>query len=193
MIRFFVKRISLFILLMVCAIASFLDGETVDTVIRCDDASYTVEYSFLTVCGESLLLNICYDYGHLVNFAVQKNLTIEKLAEGSDWYNVVYEYHYLFYRNSTTYTKQLLTDSNIVVFEMVDFSQNFGLFPEVIESRGHYKIEEDDGGHKVEYYQEVVLDREFTGFYRNHLIKRTKEFLSNFENYIRSHEAEFVE
>jgi hypothetical protein len=186
-------RTALSVLLMLCAISSFLEGETIDTVIRCDDTKYTVEYSFMTVCDESLLLNICYDYGHLVDFAVQKNLTIGKLAEGPDWHNVVYRYHYLFYRNSTTYTKRLLTDSSMVTFEMIDFTQNLGLFSKVTESRGHYRIERDGEGHRVEYYQETVLDREITGFYLDHLMKSTNEFLSSFENYVRSHEPEFVE
>lgn len=193
MIRLFESRIALLALLLISAMASSLDGETIDTVIRCDDTKYTIEYSFRTVCDESLLLNICYDYGHLVNFAAQKNLTIDKLMEGSDWHNVIYKYHYLFYRNSTTYTKRLLIDSSMVIFEMVDFSQNFGLFPKVIESRGHYRIERDVEGHRVEYYQETVLDREITGFYLDHLMKATNEFLNSFEDYVRSHESGLVE
>jgi hypothetical protein len=166
-----------------------LRGDTLDAFSIHDDTTYIVEYSFTTTCSESLLLDICYGFGHLLNFAARKHTTISELTSGEDWYTVVYEYRYLFYRSRSTYTKRIEPDRGRVSFEMIDFEQNIRVLPVVVRSSGFYEISCGDE-RVVKYYQTTVLDGELTGFCLHYVINRTERFLRDFETYVKKHEPD---
>lgn len=170
-------------LLHVCA----LRGNTLDAFSVHDDTTYIVEYSFATTCSESLLLEICYGFGHLLNFATQEHMTISELTSGEGWYTVVYGYRYLFYRSRSTYTKRIEPDKGRVTFEMIDFEQNIRVLPVVVRSSGFYEIACGEE-RVVKYYETTVLDGELTGFCLDYVINRTERFLRDFEIYVKKHE-----
>jgi hypothetical protein len=71
---------------------------------------------------------------------------------------------------------------------MIDFAQNIGVLPNVVDSRGYYEVTSEGEGYAVRYFQETILDTYLEGFYLTYVRSRTEDFLSKFENYIRGFE-----
>ncbi len=167
---------------------SVVQADTLDVFFSCEDTIYIIEYTFSTTCGESLLLDICYDFGHLLNFANQKHTTITKMNAYDGCYTVIYEFSQFFYQSRSTYVKRLLPNLKRVYFEMIDFSQNIDIFPNVLKSYGYYEVGCNDLERKVIYYQKTILDKKPTGSYVAYTAKATEDFLKSFESYVRKHE-----
>jgi len=164
-------------------------AETLETFFKCEDTICVVEYTFTTTCAESLLLDICYDFIHLLNFAKQKHTKITQMDANDDRYTVIYEYSWLFYQSRSTYVKQLQRNLKRVIFEMIGFSQNVNIFPCVLKSDGYYEVGYYDLSRRVTYFQRTILDKKPTGFYLKYSAKATEDFLKNFESYVRKHET----
>lgn len=159
-----------------------------DSCFIVEDKKYVIDYCFHSTCSESLIMNICYDFEHLVNFAEQPHTEIRQDTSGLDFYVVIYDYQYLFYRSRSVYSKRMEPQQHRVFFRMIDFSQNIGVLPGVVDSYGYYEVTSDAEGCTVRYFQETSLDADLEGFYLTHVRSGTEAFLRKFENYIRGFE-----
>ncbi len=181
-------KVAPLVLLIIGMLPIIIQAAELDGHFSVEDKKYIVDYSFNSTCSESLILNICYDFGHLLNFAAQEHTKIKQIDLNGDQYTVVYEYNYLFYRNRTTYLKTIEPRTNRINFYMLDFAQNISILPNVVESYGYYEVTSDAQGHAVRYFQETILDTELRGFYLTYVRSRTEDFLRKFEDYIRGFE-----
>lgn len=183
-----IKRIYLFNILTFIIFISNGQAQEVGSFLTCEDSIYKVEYTFTTRCKKNMLLEICFEFSHLIEFAKQKNTTIKLLESGENWYTVEYDYRYFIYTNNSIYKKTIIPQENLVKFEMINYSQNIGILPKVLAASGYYKVIANEKENEVTYYQKTILDRQMDRFYLKSVKRKTEEFFLNLKEYIEKFE-----
>ncbi len=179
--------IDCLILLPIIGISN-AQAQEIDSFLFVKDSIYTVEYKFTTICPEDKLLEIFYDFSHLMKFARTKNTTIKQLEKGENWHNVQYDYHYFIYKSSAIYKKTIIPKDTLVKFELINYSHNIGIIPKVLAAFGYYKITHENEENLVTYYQETILEGPMQWFHLNLVKSQTKEFLTNLKDYVKKFE-----
>jgi hypothetical protein len=182
-------KIGMFSLMLNSGV-SLLQGGALPAFFAHEGTKYTIKYAFTSTCSESMLLSICYDFGHVVDFAREVHTTISLVDSHDTWHTVAYEYHYLLYRSRSTYIKRLVLNESKVTFEMIEFDQNIKILPNVTVSAGCYEIGSEDGKRKVTYLQQTELDSELSGLCLRSIVRRTECFLRNLKDYVEKHETD---
>jgi hypothetical protein len=149
-----------------------------------DDSSYSFRGSFAVVAELDCLLSLVYDIEHISKFASGAK-TVELIQQGDNWNVVCYTYRkFIFFENRSTWRRTLNRDKHELVFEMISSENNLRIIPEMLSSKGYYRINPDDGGYRMEYFQECKLNPEDI---RDSYIKIVKEkaieFLHEFREY----------
>jgi hypothetical protein len=150
-----------------------------------DDSSYSFRGSFAIEADIDCLLIVMFEIDHISKFATGTK-AVELIQQGEDWNVVRYTYRrFIFFENSSTCLRTLDRDSLELAFEMIKSENNLGMVPEMLSSRGHYRIGPDDEGHRLEYFQECKLNPgDVTASYIKTVEEETMEFLNEFWQYI---------
>lgn len=181
-----IKNLLFFIGFINCI--PYTQAEEINSFLSFEDSTYTVDYTFTTTCGKDKLLEIYYQFSHLVKWVKQTNMTFRLLKSGENWYIVQYDYHFFAYKSSTVYKKTIMGEDNLVKFEMINYSSNFDLVPKVISSTGYYRITPQKNQNIVTYYQKTILAQPINWFYLKWVENQTRKFLLDMQDYTKKFE-----
>ena len=112
--------------------------------------------TFSTSTDPDCLLNVFYDFDHLLNFITRAD-SIILLHQGRNSYEVCYVYRKLLFESRFTYRKTLIQRDQRIAFEMVSNEQGFFSFPKVLSSRGYYEIKPRAEGCTFVYFEEARI------------------------------------
>ncbi len=152
---------------------------------RSDDHTYEVVHRFETNCDRVQLLDILYDFSHLLEFMTDVD-RLEKSHETATSYRVTYSYKYLFYKSRLVFKKTKHEKESIIEFQLESNWDNVEFLPELVNVHGFWKVERGSApdGWTVRYYQRSVFDDDIGFFYGKILKARTFKFLRSLERYI---------
>jgi hypothetical protein len=103
------------------------------------------------------LLDIISDFDHIKRIHNSAD-SVELVRKGSHFYDVRYTYQKLFLKTKTTFRRVPNKKRRIVTSVMIDHEQNSKLFPNLLASRGYYRIREDKTGCWFEYFREFEIE-----------------------------------
>jgi len=146
---------------------------------------YSFRGSFVVEAEYECLLDVIYRFEHISRYAAGAH-SVELGCEGENWYEVTYTYQrFRIFENQSTWRRTLKRDERTVVFEMITNRTNLGIMPEMLSSQGYYHIEHENGGYRVEYFQECTLSKSLlNGVYIKTARNEAIEFLHDFKKYI---------
>jgi hypothetical protein len=152
-----------------------------------DGESYSLRGWFLAKAELSCLMNVVFAFDHISKFASGAE-SVGLLEEGEGWHDVAYTYRRLvIFENRSTWRRTLKEEEQKVVFEMLTSKNNMRIIPQVLSSRGYYRISREGEEYLLEYFQECRLRG---GILRGWYIERAKSeavgFLEEFKDYVES-------
>ena len=150
-----------------------------------DDSSYSFRGSFIVEAELDCLLSLVYDIEHISEFASGAK-SVELIRQGDNWNMVSYTYRkFIFFENRSTWRRTLNRDSQELVFEMISSENNLRIIPEMLSSKGYYRVNPDDEGYRLEYFQECRLNPDdIKDSYIKTVKKEAIEFLHEFREYV---------
>ncbi len=150
-----------------------------------NENSYSFRGRFPVKAEIACLLDVVFRFEHISRFASGAE-SVDLVEEGKDWNVVAYTYRRLMIlENRSTWWRSLDRKDLKVEFEMLTSKNNLRILPRVVSSRGHYRIDEEEDGRRLEYFQECHLEGGILrGAYIERAEKEAKEFLEAFSNYV---------
>ena len=151
--------------------------------------NYEVEYYTAYKIDKNTLMNICFDYNHIRKY-LPNRVTIEVVEDKGSEHTITYHAKMLFYSTRSTYVRTLHPEKNTIFFEMIDFHQNFPLFPEMKKSRGYYEFTEHGEEVALYYYQMTELNKNVSESDLKSARKQIRLYFKNLKRYIEEVKAE---
>ncbi len=103
------------------------------------------------------LWDIISDFDHIKRIHNSAD-SVDLVRKGSRSYDVRYSYQRLFLKAKTTFRRTPNKKRRIVTSAMINHEQNSKLFPNLLASRGYYRIREDKTGCRFEYFREFEIE-----------------------------------
>ncbi len=103
--------------------------------------SYSVAARFRVKCPKDSVLSICYNYSHINKYLKKPNLAITPIEEGAGWNRYRYVYTYIVYSCSLTFRRDIVPDSGLLRFRLLDVRSTKSVFPTVASSWGYYRVD----------------------------------------------------
>jgi hypothetical protein len=103
------------------------------------------------------LLDIISDFDHIKKIHNSAD-SVELVRKRSHSYDVCYFYQRMFMKAKTTFRRTPNKKRRIVTSVMINHEQNSKLFPNLLASRGYYRIREDKTGCRFEYFREFEIE-----------------------------------
>jgi len=130
------------------------------------------------------LLDIISDFDHIKRIHNSAD-SVELVRKGSHSYDVRYCYQRLFLKAKTTFRRTPNKKRRIVTSVMINHEQNSKLFPNLLASRGSYRIREDKTGCWFEYFREFEIEpRPLDNLYTYIAKKEAIQHLYDIQEYI---------
>jgi hypothetical protein len=152
-----------------------------------DGATYTARHVLQSSLQAADLLSICFDFKHLQGFYHESELKL--LKTGPDWQTVEYRGDYKVCTSTATYKKTLDREHNTVRFTLLDHQVSGWGMPVMTASAGSYVISNNDKLRTITYVQGVTLKHEIGVLEWSVIQRKTSDFFTGFEAYIRQQEA----
>jgi len=150
-----------------------------------NDSAYSFRGSFIVEAELDCLISLVFDFEHISKYASGAT-SVEQLRQEGSWTVVSYTYRrFLFFENESIWRRTLYRDKQELVFEMISSENNLKIMPEMLFSRGYYRISPAEKGYRMEYFQECSLKPAFLkDSYIRTVKKEAIEFLQEFREYI---------
>ena len=152
-----------------------------------DGATYTARHVLQSSLQAADLLAICFDFKHLQGFYHESELKL--LKTGPDWQTVEYRGDYKVCTSTATYKKTLDREHNTVRFTLLDHQVSGWGMPVMTASAGSYVISNNDKLRTITYVQGVTLKHAIGVLDWAVIQRKTSDFFTDFEAYIRQQEA----
>jgi hypothetical protein len=162
-------------------------GSVVKSTFSFNQSSYSVAARFRAKCPRDSLLSICYSYSHINKYLRRPNLTITPLEEGATWNRYRYVYTYVVYSCSLTFRRDIVPDSGLLRFRLLDVRSTKSIFPTVANSWGYYRVDSIPGtdSTQLSYGQTTVLTKPINILYATIIRFETNGFLRRLIDYIK--------
>lgn len=143
-----------------------------------NNTSYSFYGSFKIDANPQNLLNLQYQYNHIVALAPgAKKITL--IGEGQNWENLKYIFEQKpIYRSETIWHRIVDRNNSRVEFELLSSKKSNSLMPTFLSSGGYYQITQKEGFVLVEYFLQCQMaEANLTGFYLYILKKKATNFI----------------
>jgi hypothetical protein len=152
-----------------------------------DGSTYTARHVLQSSLQTADLLSICFDFKHLQGF--YHGSDVKLLKSGADWQTLEYRTDYKVCASSATYQKTVDRAKNTVRFTMLNHQVSGWGMPVMLASSGSYAIEYTTNIRRLTYEQSVTLTREIGPLDWAMIQRKTTEFFTGLEAYIRQQEG----
>jgi len=147
--------------------------------------AYSINGSFFAVAERDCLMDVVSRFEHIARYTSgAKSIKVVKQGEG--WYDVTYTYRkFVFFEHSSTWRRWLHEEDNEVTFQMLSSRNNLKVMPDVLQSNGYYRIQDEQGGFRITFFQECTLGESvLTEVYLSRVKKEAIQFLHVFKRYV---------
>jgi hypothetical protein len=153
--------------------------------------SYSVAAWFRVKCPEDSVLSICYNYSHINKYLRKPNLAITPIEEGAGWNRYRYVYTYIVYSCSLTFRRDMVRDSGLLRFRLLDVKSTRSAFPTVANSWGYYRVDAIPGTDSAQFFyrQTTALTKPINILYATVIRFETNGFLRRLLQYIKAYDV----
>ncbi len=131
---------------------------------------YSFQFQTSFSADPACLLAVVFEYDHLSKFT--RNIDKIQLVEGDAVRNIVrFSYDRFLFKHISKYLRTLSKDNNTVTFELIENELHKSILPKVLASKGYYKIKSHEQKATIEYFQEVVLENNYTNSFYLYFVK----------------------
>lgn len=146
--------------------------------------TYEVSYDFETSCIADSLYAIFHHPKHVRTYLARASLDIEVIDSAGPWNRLAYTYKYYISRLVLTFSRDIVKDSQIVIFSLESCSSwGSEIIPRVVSATGRYTVHDSAGVRRVAYRQRTTLDRPLNRLYLYFIRRDTWRFLRDLERY----------
>ena len=157
--------------------------------VRIDKDQYEINFDFESTLYENELIDVFYDAKEIKKY-LNPILQVKETASTESTQDLEYVILVLFYKSTVIYKREIIKDQNEISFYISNFTQNVEIIPNIIESKGYFKVFMKDGKSIINYYQNYKLAKEFSNQYLSFSNMQAEAFCKSMCKYVRKLEAD---
>lgn len=173
--------------LSVVSIVTLVNGREIQNHYKMEQNGngYNFSFDFESTLTKDSILNILFNFEHLVKYSSQIN-RMEVLSSEKNSYVVSFFLKYLFYTSESVFRRTLLPDKDMVLIEMLNFTHNSAVIPEILKARIEYRVIQKERGVQIFYNQQCLLNKQINWIYMKILESKINESIKQLQQYISS-------